>query len=125
MSGPMGVKKMFELRTLVDATGNVSKACEEMGISRSYYYKWTRLHGKPGKEGPVALRLHPQTVAAPIRKWILDLALEFPDWGSDRISYYLKLKKHSVSSTTVQKILNRNGLGRKRQRESGRIRMTP
>jgi hypothetical protein len=120
MSGSMGVKNMFDLRTLADAIGNVSKACEQMKISRSYYYKWTRLHGNRGDGNPMAHRPHPQTVAASIRKWILDLALEFPEWGSDRISYYLKLKNHYVSPTTVQKILNKNGLGRKRQRESGR-----
>ena len=117
MSGSKGAEKMHELRALVDSIGNVSKACGQMGISRSYYYKWMRVHGNRAKEG-AAPRSHPQAVAAPIRKRIFDLALEFPEWGSDRISYYLKLNNQYVSPTTVQKILNRNGLGRKRQRES-------
>lgn len=38
------------------------------------------------------------------------LALAYPEWGCDRIAYYLVLQGQLISGPTVQRILNAQGL---------------
>jgi hypothetical protein len=123
----MESEKMEKLDKAVAASGNVSRACKDMGISRSLYYKWKTAvkNGPAGQDGPVMegagerqpARKHPQAVPDHVDGRIRALAAEYPDWGCDRISYFLSLKGDKVSATTVQKILRRNGLGSKALRE--------
>lgn len=112
-------KDMAGLEGLVESLGNISKACERMGVSRSYYYKWRSRQAIAPANGPRGKRAHPQSVPAVLKAIVLELAKDFPEWGSNRISLYLELEKDYVSPTTVRKILNRNGLGSRRQREQG------
>jgi hypothetical protein len=42
---------------------------------------------------------------------VRELALAYPEWGCDRIAYYLVLKGLSISGPTVQRILSSQGLG--------------
>ncbi len=42
---------------------------------------------------------------------VRELALAYPEWGCDRIAYYLVLKGLSISGPTVQRILTSQGLG--------------
>jgi transposase len=90
-----------------EKSGNVSRACSEAGVGRRTFYKWRERYCG-GKNLP--RRRHPQAKEERIVDKALRLALEYPEWGCDRIAYYLKLKGDSVSSPTVQKILARNGL---------------
>jgi hypothetical protein len=123
----METEKMEKLDEAVAASGNVSRACREMGISRSLYYKWkTAVKNGPAGQGEPVMdgagerppaRKHPQTIPDHVESRIRALAGEYPDWGCDRISYFLSLKGNKVSATTVQKILRRNGLGSKALRE--------
>lgn len=45
-------------------------------------------------------------------KEILRLAEAHPDWGGDRISWWLELRKVALSATAVQRSLRRHGLCR-------------
>lgn len=105
---------MAELEKRVETLGNVSKACMEMNVSRSQYYKWKASIRTKSPERQV--RRHPQAIPLAVREQILTLARQYPDWGCDRISYFLELQRKSVSATTVQKILRRHGLGKMSQR---------
>lgn len=49
---------------------------------------------------------------------ILQITLERPSWGCDRIAYYLALSGIKASSPTVQKILITHQLGKRVQREA-------
>ncbi|MEO7423871.1 MAG: helix-turn-helix domain-containing protein [Fibrobacteria bacterium] len=115
----MDAEKMSELEALAQSLGNVHAACRSMGVSRSLFYKWMKT--KAGLDGFVAAgggkrRRHPHASDESVLKRVLELAREFPEWGCDRISLYLGLHGESISGTTVQKILMRNGVGRKAQR---------
>lgn len=106
----MDESKMSALEKLVESLGNVSSACERLGVSRSLYYKWkARTNGNAG--GEKRKRRHPQATQDSVRSLILEIAIQNPEWGCDRISYFLKLQSHSVSGTTVQKILRANAFG--------------
>jgi hypothetical protein len=49
---------------------------------------------------------------------VSELATTYPDWGCDRIAYYLHLKGMTISAPTVQRILNSQELGTVAQRRS-------
>lgn len=87
----------------------VSEACKLHGVHRSTWYR--RANGR----NPATSGLHqdPNLVDA-----ILGIALERPSWGCDRISYYLALSGIKASSPTIQKILIRNRLGKRLERET-------
>jgi transposase len=108
------------LARLVESLGNVCEACRRMQVSRNFYYAGMRKWGYAAEEteSPAARprKRHPHAVPAALQEEILSLIRENPEWGCDRIAYYLKLKGKAVSSPTVQKILIRHGLGRRSQR---------
>jgi hypothetical protein len=99
--------KMSALDALVASLGNVSRACREAGIPRSLYYKWKR-----ASTGNTPRRRHPQAAPEAAVLEILRVAGANPEWGCDRIAWWLELRKFNLSATTVQKILWRHGLGR-------------
>lgn len=105
---------------LVESLGNVSAACRRAGVSRSTYYAWKRMGGRQRGTRPEERRepkrKHPHAISADLQGEILALARENPEWGCDRIAYYLKLKRKRVSSPTVQKILIRHGMGKQGER---------
>ena len=97
-------------RILADIpTLGVSEACRRHGVHRATWYRHaTRLsphdcqcqsHGEPEAE-------------------ILKLARSHPHWGCDRISYCLEVCGIRISSPTVQRILIRHGLGKRKEREA-------
>jgi hypothetical protein len=102
------------LLALAAELGNVSEACRRLGVDRTAYYRILKVTGggDPSRDIPRRSNAVPQEV----EDWILRLCLDNPEWGCDRIAYYLGLKGRAVSSPTVQKVLIRNGLGRKAQR---------
>lgn len=106
-------KRLVEL---AERLGNVSEACRRMGLDRSEYYRQRRreARGIEGDRSPLAKPLE-------LERRILALCLENPEWGCDRLAYYLVLKGESVSSPTVQKILIRHRLGRRAEREAAAL----
>lgn len=103
----MDESKLALVEGLVAKLGNVSLACREAGIPRSLYYKWKR-----EDEAPSERRAHPHAAPEAAVREILRAAGTHPEWGCDRIAWWLELRKIPLSATTVQKILRRHGLGR-------------
>jgi hypothetical protein len=102
----------LQLLNLAREWGNVAKACRHLGVDRSVYYRARKR--QRDDNGARARSL----LAKPLKteNRLIALCLEFPDWGCDRLAYYLTLTGDPVSSPTVQKILIRHGLGQRRQR---------
>ncbi|MDB5106539.1 MAG: integrase, catalytic region [Fibrobacteres bacterium] len=112
----MDKERLAELEKRIEESGNVRRACRETGISRSAYYKHIAGSGEGTIGEAKPARPHPQAISQALRDGILALSREFPEWGCDRIAFYLELRKERVSASTVQKVLRRNGLGEKTQR---------
>jgi transposase len=109
-----------DLAELAESLGNICEACRRMGLSRHFYYlgvrKWGIPAGGPEGAGGKSRKRHPHAVPPALEREILTLARERPEWGCDRIAFYLKLEGKPVSPPTVQKILVRHGLGKRSQR---------
>ncbi len=92
---------------LVGELGNVSEACRQLNVDRSAYYRLLRKASK--NEVPTR---SPLAKPLALEGRLIALCLEYPEWGCDRLAYYLTLKGEPISSPTAQKILIRHGLGR-------------
>jgi len=101
--------------------GNVSAACREAGLARSYYY---RLQARFRCYGPDGLHPkhrrgrpgRPPSLDAQLERRIVAEALAQPAWGPQRISDQLAMRGVSVAASTVYRALRRNGLGTREQR---------
>jgi len=105
-----------ELLRLARELGNISAACRRLGVDRSAYYRalarsarGVTTNVERGGGGGKSRRLEESVMA---------VCRTYPDWGCDRIAWYLTLKGESVSSPTIQKLLVRRGLGRAAQRRA-------
>lgn len=101
--------------------GNVSAACEELGVSRSLYYQLrqrflrygpdglhpTRRRGRPGR---------PPQLDATVERQVIALALAWPSWGPQQLSDQLAMRGLRVSRSTVYRALRRQGLGTRKER---------
>jgi hypothetical protein len=100
-------KTKDELLRLATALGNVSEACRRLNLDRSVYYRMRRNAHRDGSVSRSSLAKPPE-----LESRLIALCLEYPEWGCDRLAYYLTLKGEPISSPTAQKILIRHGLGR-------------
>jgi transposase InsO family protein len=114
------VRHRLSALQLAEALGNVSIACKKKGISRTQFYEYKRrfqTHGIEGlKDLPPIHKTHPQTTPPDIVDQIIDMSIQHPMWGCQRLSDQLKLKDVCVSAPTIQNILNKNNIGLKYQR---------
>ena len=100
----------------------VTAACEEAGISRTLFYRWQnkvtlygvaglhprRQHGRPGPRPELPPHAERQ---------ILALAIAQATWGCRRLASYLaRWWRLSLAPSTVQRLLQRHGLGTRRER---------
>jgi transposase-like protein len=104
----------LEILQAVERSGNVSQACLQYKVSRASYYAWLRkykedpLSGlKPKKRIPKSSNKTPQDVV----ERVVDLAIRNPDSGCSKIADLLLKGGAPLSPPTVQKILNKEGLG--------------
>lgn len=104
--------------------GNVAAACRQHGMDRATFYKLSgRVEGLPREQWLAALedlprkwKSHGQQTTKAQRKKILDISLQNPAWGCQRISEWLAERGIERSANTVQKILISEGLGRRADR---------
>ncbi|GAB5378601.1 MAG: hypothetical protein AcusKO_50630 [Acuticoccus sp.] len=93
----------------------MAEACRQRGLDRTSFYEWKRRFQTQGFEGlkdlPPIHKSHPQTTPEPVVARIRELALEHPAYGCNRLEAMLALEGTRLSSITIQKILNENGLG--------------
>lgn len=105
---------------LAEELGNVTEACRRLGISRTQFYIYKQRYETQGPDGlrdqPPIHHTHPDATPPDIEELVLKLSLEHPAWGCDRLSDLLDQKSISLSSQTVQNILNRHGMGTRRDR---------
>lgn len=105
---------------LAKELGNVAEACRQRGLDRTSFYEWKRRFQTQGFEGlkdlPPIHKSHPQTTPPETVERIRALALAHPAYGCNRFEAMLALEGVRVSSITIQKTLNENGLGTKSDR---------
>lgn len=108
-------EKWDRLLALTDRLANISKACERMGVSRSLYYKWikTTQASLENESTPASTRRrHPHSILKEVKDKIEVIARSHPEWGCQRISYFLELGGEKVSTTTVHKVLKESQIVR-------------
>lgn len=112
----------FRLTVLAhaDAHGNVAATCRLFNVSRKTFYKW---RNRAEQYGPDALmpkgRRTPQMPNATpthVVERLLTYAVNEPTIGARRYVDRLADDGFAISKSTVQKILNDHGLGRRHQR---------
>jgi transposase InsO family protein len=107
---------------------NVSEACRTFGVSRTTFYRWQHLAENGGLEAlmPKARRAPAMPNATPT--WVLEEllaeAVVRPTLGAARYSEILAERGFAISRSGVQKLLNRHGLGRRRQRVAALAQLT-
>ena len=105
---------------LAEKLSNVSEACRHRGISRTQFCEYKRRFQTHGLDGLVDLlpihRWHPQTTPQETADSTLQLSSAHPMWGCHRLSDQLALLGVGVSGPTIQKILDKHGMGSKYDR---------
>lgn len=114
------IQQKLSVLELAEALGNISKACRQRGVSRTQFYEWKRRFQTHGIEGlrdlPPIPKNHPFTTPKEVQEKIVQLALKHPSRGSKYIEQLLADEGISVSYVTIQKILDKNGLGKRYDR---------
>jgi len=101
-----------------DAGANVSSLCQEYGISRPTGYRWLRRYQQTNSlQGLGELsrrpRRSPRQTGSEIESEVVALRLAF-DWGGKKIQRIMADRGFVVSTSTVNRIIKRNGLIRTR-----------
>lgn len=104
----------LEIMQAVERSGNVSQACLQYEVSRASYYAWLRKY----KEAPLSglepkKRISKRANKTPqdVVERVVVLAIRNPDSGCSKIADLLLKGGTPLSPPTVQKILNKEGLG--------------
>jgi len=108
-------KRKLSLLQLAEELGNVSKACKIMGYHRDTFYEVQKAFKVGGVAALVEERRgprnpHPNRVSEAVEKRILDLCLEKPTYGSQRIANELRLQGVDVSPSGVRGVWLRHDL---------------
>lgn len=112
--------KRLTLLQLAEKLGNVSKACRMHKVSRSQFYEYKRSFQEFGLEGlidkPPIPGSHPNELSDDIKKRIMDLSLEHPGFGQQRISDQLALEGITVCPTSIRNVWIKSGMETKYKR---------
>jgi transposase InsO family protein len=107
-------QKKLSMLQLAEKLGNVSKACELLGVSRSQFYEIKRAFQTGGLEAlldkPPVPGSFPHKLAEEIEAKIVELSIEHPAWGQQRVRDELVPHEIVVSATTVRNVWLRHGL---------------
>ena len=110
------IRKRLKWIEYYKKTGNVRKTCRYFGISPTTFYKWKERYEKYGIEGLKDKSKRPHRVRQPqiepeIEHLIITIREKFPTWSKEKISAFMeKYLSVKVSSSTVYRVLKRNGL---------------
>ena len=114
------VRERLDLLKMAESTGNVSAACRHLGFTRSDFYKFKHRFESEGIEGlydkPPVRKDQPLTGSSEIIVDVETCSLKNPAWGCDKIARYFNDQGFSISPPTVQTILNKCGLGKRKDR---------
>jgi len=104
----------LSLLSRAKSINNISAACRDYGVSRTYYYKWAKrfiTYGIGGlAEWPRPKPVMPNSTRSDIVEEILEFIKTYPTYGPTRIANQLN---NIVCSATVYNILKRRGLNRR------------
>ena len=104
----------LSLLSRAKSINNISRACREAGVSRTYYYKWAArfvIYGTQGLyEKPKPKPEMPNRTKSDIVDKILAFIKKFPTYGPQRIANEIG---NVVCPATVYNILRRRGLSRR------------
>ena len=96
------------LLKLAEELGNVSKACQMMGVSRDTFYRYRSARDEGGVEAlfeKSRKRPNPKNRVEPQNEQaVLDFALEYPAFGQVRVSNELRKQGVFVSARGVRSI---------------------
>lgn len=110
----------LSLLELAEMLGSVSEACRRRGVSRTRFYEYKRrfqTHGIEGlKDLPPIPKSHPMTTPDHVVEKVVEIAIEHPAWGCNRVSDWLGLQGISISPPTVQKLWSERSLGSRYER---------
>lgn len=113
-------QRRVRLLDLARELGNISEACQMMGISRTRYYEWKRLAECYGLEAlmPKERRRPQQPNETPthVVADLLAIVVVEPTIGCRQLADRLDELGYQISKTTVQRILVAHGLGQRRER---------
>ena len=102
------------LLNLAEELGNVSKACQMMGVSRDTFYRYKSARDEGGVKALLdksRRKPNPKNRVEPqIEQAVLDFALEYPAHGQVRVSNELRKKGVFVSASGVRSIWLRHQL---------------
>src|SRR5579859_57827 len=106
-------RQRLSVLQLAEALKSVSAACRQRGMTRTQFYDYKRRFELQGLEGlkdlPPIHKSHPQTTPPETVQRILELAMQHPSYGCNRIEALLALEGVRLSAITVQKLLHDNG----------------
>ena len=114
------IRSKLALIKLVDELNSVSKACEIMGYSRDSYYRFKKLYDTGGS---LALKnierskpIVKNRVSKEIEKQVVEFALDYPNYGQEKVSRLLKARGVSISASGVRSVWKRYDLESKTKR---------
>src|SRR5262249_7164074 len=92
----------------------ISSLCREYGISRETAYRWIRRHQKNGsvnelKELSRRPRSSPRKTEDEMEERVIELRQE-KGWGARKLNLLLAKQGHSLSTSTISRILVRRGV---------------
>ena len=106
--------RKLSMLQLAQELGNVSKACKVMGYSRSQFYEIKRAFQTGGLEAlldkPPVPGSTPHKVPEETEKKVIEISIEHPAWGQQRIADELMLRGTVISHGTVRNIWLRHNL---------------
>jgi transposase InsO family protein len=108
------IRNKIGLLNLAEELGNVSKACQMMGVSRDTFYRYRSARDDGGVEALLEKsrrKPNPRNRVEPqIEQAVLDFALDYPAHGQVRVSNELRKTGVFVSPSGVRSIWLRNTL---------------
>lgn len=113
---------LFRLAVLEHAAthGNVSETCRQFKVSRKTFYKWRDRAARYGTDAlmpkPRRAPQMPNATPTHVVERLLTHAVTEPTLGARRYVDRLADDGFTLSRTTVQKLLNTHGVGRRAQR---------
>jgi len=109
------IQHKLSVLQLAEALGNITQACKQRGVSRTQFYEYKRRFQTHGMEGlrdlPPIAKNHPFTTPPEVIDKIKALSMQHPSRGCNYLEALLKAEGHQVSFVTIQKILEKEGLG--------------